>query len=61
MKMKSTKVQTLGAYTLYLVYYANARALKMATPRVVAVVVLSVLAPTAIRASGISRHRFGQG
>ena len=55
--MKSTEVQTLGAYTVYLVYYANARALKLATPRVVAVVVLSVLAQT--RASSISRHCFG--
>ena len=38
--MKSTKVQTLGAYYMYCsspVYYANARARKLATPRVVAV------------------------
>ena len=55
--MKSTKVQTLGEYTAYLAYYANAHALKLATPRVVVVVVLSVLAPTL--ASGISRHHFG--
>ena len=38
-----------------LAYYVDARAWKLATPRVV----LSVLAPT--RASGISRHRCGQG
>ena len=57
--MKSTKVQTLGAYTAYLTYYAITRALKLATPRVVVVVVLSVLAPA--RASGINRRRFGQG
>ena len=36
-------------------YYANARARKLATP----LMVLSVLAP--MRASGISRHSFGQG
>ena len=62
-KMKSTKVQTLGAYCTSCsrpVYYTNARARKLATPCVVAVTrgVLSVLAPT--RASGISRHSFGQ-
>ena len=61
--MKSTKVQTLGAYCMSCsspAYYANTRARKLATPRVVAVTrVLSVLAPT--RASGISRHSFGQG
>ena len=62
MIMKSTKVQTLGAYCMSCsspAYYANALARKLATPRFVAVTrgVLSVLAPT--RASGISRHRFG--
>ena len=57
--MKSTKVQN-PRRIVHLVYYANARARKLATPRVVTVrVVLSVLAP--IRASNISRHRFGQG
>ena len=38
--MKSTKVQTLGAYCTSCsspAYYANARARKLATPRVVAV------------------------
>ena len=35
--MKSTKVQTLGANTAYIAYYANARARKMVTPRMVAV------------------------
>ena len=38
--MKSTKVQTLGAYCMSCsspAYYANARARKLATPRVVAV------------------------
>ena len=55
--MKSTKVQTLGAYCTY---YANTRARKLAMPRVVAArVVLLVLTPT--RASSISRHRFWQG
>ena len=61
MLMKSTKVQTLGAYCMSCsspAYYANARARKMATPRVVAGAV-SVLAPT--RASDISKHSFGQG
>ena len=39
-KMKSTKVQTFGAYCVSCsspAYYANARARKLATPRVVAV------------------------
>ena len=39
-KMKSTEVQTLGAYCMSCsspAYYANARARKLATPRVVAV------------------------
>ena len=39
-EMKSTKVQTLGAYCMSCsspAYYANARARKLATPRVVAV------------------------
>ena len=38
--MKSTKVQTLGAYCMSCsspVYYANARARKLATPRILAV------------------------
>ena len=36
--MKSTKVQTLGAYCIMsLVHHANARARKLATPLVVAV------------------------
>ena len=34
--MKSTKVQSLGAYCSSSAYYANARARKLATPRVVA-------------------------
>ena len=58
--MISTEVQTLGAYTAYLAYYANARALKLVRPRAVAVrLVLLVLVPT--WASGINRHRFEQG
>ena len=35
--MKSTKVQTLSAYTAYLAHYANWRALKLATPCIAAV------------------------
>ena len=35
--MKSTKVQTLSAYTAYLAHYANGRALKLATPCIAAV------------------------
>ena len=58
---QALKCKTLGAlYCILLYYYANARGQKLITPRFVAGrVVLSVLAPT--RASGISRHRFGQG
>ena len=50
--MKSTKVQNPRRIASRLVHYANARARKLTTPRVVAVTrgVLSVLAPT--RASG---------
>ena len=49
-----------SSHTAYLAYYANASATKLVMPRFVAVhMVLLVLAPT--QASGISRHRFGQG
>ena len=56
--MKSTKSAKPSAHTACIVsslaYYANARARKLATPRVELERVM--LAPT--RASGISRHRF---
>ena len=59
--MKSTEVQNPRLkYCMHLAYYANVRAQKLATPRVVAErLVPSVLAPT--RAIGINRHSFGQG
>ena len=58
--MKSTEVQNPRRIPHRVVaYYANARARKLNTPYGAERVVLSVLAPT--RASGISRHRFGQG
>ena len=54
--MKSTKVQTLGAYCMSCsspAYYANARARKLATPRVVAVT-RGAVSSLSTRASGIS-------
>ena len=59
--MKSTKVQTLGAYCMSCsspAYYANARARKLATPRVVAVTRGAVSSRHAtVQTSGISLGR----